>query len=104
MNKYHNKPTIINGRRFASKREAKRYAELLFLQDHGNICDLQRQVPFTLFALGGGPVGRYIADFIYFDTYTQKEVIEDAKGFRTALYRWKKKHFELQYGKKIVEV
>jgi hypothetical protein len=31
-------------------------------------------------------------------------VVEDVKGFKTELYRWKKKHVEAQYGIEIVEI
>jgi hypothetical protein len=52
-------------------------------------------------------IGKYVADFKYFrlDAPTGW-VIEDVKSpaTRTALYRWKKKHTECQYGIKITEV
>jgi hypothetical protein len=31
-------------------------------------------------------------------------VVEDVKGFKTPLYRWKKKHFEAQHGIQIREI
>jgi hypothetical protein len=31
-------------------------------------------------------------------------VVEDVKGMRTPMYRWKKKHVEAQYGITITEV
>ena len=49
-------------------------------------------------------IGAYVADFKYFDMTTGAEIIEDVKGMKTALYRWKKKHCEAQYGIQITEV
>ncbi len=62
-------------------------------------------------------VGHYIADFVYttssprcfkeegnFSTLAKDVVVDDVKGFRTELYKWKKKHFEAQYQLPITEV
>lgn len=35
---------------------------------------------------------------------TQPYVVEDVKGFKTPLYKWKKKHVEAQYGITIREI
>ena len=48
MRKYKNVPTIVDGIRFDSKKEANRDAELRLLQRAGHITNLQRQVPFDL--------------------------------------------------------
>ena len=48
MNKYHAKPTFVDGRRFASRKEAARYCELRLLERAGKIQDLTTQVPFVL--------------------------------------------------------
>ena len=50
----------------------------------------------------GQVIGRYRADFAY--QTTDGTIIEDVKGVRTALYTWKKKHVEAEYGVRIVEV
>lgn len=108
--KYRAKPTFVGGMRFASKAEARRYGELKLLEKAGKIDSLRCQVPHDL-CVGGAdgyrrPIGKYIADFVYFDRTVKpwRNVVEDVKGFRTPLYRWKKKHFEAQYGIKIKEV
>ncbi len=45
--------TLIAGVRFASKREARRYGELLMLQQAGHIQDLRPHPSFDLWAAGG---------------------------------------------------
>jgi Protein of unknown function (DUF1064) len=107
--KFHAVPTWVDGIRFASAREARRYGELRLLERAGLIRDLTLQPAFELHATvwpapAGPPhvVGIYRADFAYVtETGT---VVEDAKGVRTALYQWKKKHVEIEYGVRIVEV
>lgn len=91
--KYGNTPTVIDGQRFASKREAARYQLLKFSQDAGKITDLRCQVPFDLHAPGGQKIGRYVADFTYTwvaPDAARQHYVEDAKGVRTPLYKWKK--------------
>lgn len=48
MGKYGNKTVVFNGERFDSKREEKRWKDLLLLQEAGVIRDLKRQVKFEL--------------------------------------------------------
>lgn len=104
--KYRAKPCIIGTLRFSSQKEGKRYLELKLLQDAREISDLITQVRFALTTLDPkrqeAKVGEYVADFAY--RRDGQYVIEDTKGFRTPLYRWKKKHFEAQYGIKITEI
>lgn len=111
--KYHNKAYVLDGIRFDSQHEAQRWYELKQQQKAGLIFDLRRQVPFDLTTLsrdertvqqrGFQAVGRYVADFVYRDEYNAM-VVEDAKGVRTDIYKWKKRHFEIEYGIKIKEV
>ena len=49
-------------------------------------------------------LGKYIADFRYRAGRQGLLVVEDVKGFKTPLYRWKKKHVEAQYGITVVEI
>ncbi len=55
-------------------------------------------------------IGNYVADFAYWQVDPGRPIlgdsliVEDAKGVRTELYKWKKRHFELEYGLKISEV
>lgn len=79
--KYHNVPTVVDGQRFASKREAARYQTLLAAQGYGAIADLETQVLYR-FEVNGVKVGRYTADFRYVDVETGEVVVEDSKGKR----------------------
>lgn len=107
--KYRAVKTVVGGIRFASKREARRYNELLVLARTGHIKQLRLQPAFELSA-GGTVLGHYLADFEYLAPVKDApvnlwvKVYEDAKGFRTPLFRWKKKHVEAQYGITIREV
>ena len=76
----------------ASKKEAKRAAELKLLQRAGIISDLREQVVYELApsVVRKGrkrPPVRYVADFVYVED--GKEVTEDCKGFRTQIYALK---------------
>lgn len=111
----------IDGMRFASKKEARRYLQLKAMAEAGEIRDLKMQVPFTLIptqfeppvALNNGRKKRgrciereckYIADFAYIRAEDGAYIVEDAKGFRTDVYRIKKKLMLYVYGIRIVEV
>ncbi len=102
--KYRAKPTVVQGIRFASKREGGRYEELRLLEQAGSIRDLVLQRPFDLHAQGGERVARYVADFTYVDVATGELVVEDAKGYRTPMYRLKARWMQAEHGISIVEV
>jgi hypothetical protein len=122
--KYRATRTVVDGIAFPSKREAKRWSELLLLVRAKAICDLERQPVFPIFAVGLLPVptddtvpslfgtftlrkvGRYTGDFAYTDTRTGERVIEDVKTKATATtaYRLRKKIVEAMYGIRVVEV
>ena len=90
--KYSNCKVCIDGEEFDSKKEAKRYQELLLLQKAGKISDLKRQVKFELIPKQDGERACiYIADFQYHDADLGKMVVEDCKGCKTEVYRIKKK-------------
>lgn len=104
--KYKNEPTMRGTFRFDSKREAERFDVLTDMLARGLISHFGIQPEFTLHAIGPDDVkvkvGHYIADFTY--RAGGKTVFEDAKGMRTPLYIWKKKHAEIEYGVTIIEV
>jgi hypothetical protein len=107
--KYGAVATEIDGIRFASKKEARRYAELKLLEKAGEIRDLQLQPRYPLCAHprmhgAGVKVCDYVADFRYRSGPNGLLVIEDVKGMKTPLYRLKKKWFEAQYGIPISEI
>lgn len=113
-NKYGAKKVTLDGIRFDSQREAKRYAELRDMQKRGEISHLELQPAFKL-AVDGRPVlirskgypnGRqvtYRADFAYWDG--DKRVIEDSKGMATDVFKLKKAFVEAMFpAVRIVEV
>jgi hypothetical protein len=100
-NKYGAKRTTIDNLTFDSKHEAKRWTELKLLERAGQITDLLRQVKFPI-AVNGHPIGLYVADFAYIEK--GQRVVEDSKGVRTDLYRWKRKLVKAVHGVDIVEV
>lgn len=116
MSKYRAKPEVVDGVRFHSRKEAARYRELRLLEKAGEIVKLELQPRFPLMVPGrgnGGPyervhVGDYVADFKYvipgYRPILDIVRVEDVKGFKTPLYKWKKKHVEAQYGVQIVEI
>lgn len=123
-NKYNAKKVSVDGIEFDSKKEAKRYQELLLLQKAGEIYMLERQKvyellpaqrePDTVGKRGGVIKGKlleraveYVADFVYTDK-NGKTVVEDVKGFREggayAVFVLKRKLMLYRYGIKIIEV
>jgi hypothetical protein len=113
--KYHAEPVELDGLRFASKREAARYAALRLLERAGQIRNLQLQprYPLATVRLEAGRVvdtpvvATYVADFAYVERTADgawQPVVEDAKGVRTPVYRLKRKWFQAQYGACIREV
>lgn len=100
--KYGAIPTTVNGIRFASKREAGRYVELLYLEKAGAIENLQLQPAYPI-VLDDIAICVYKADFRYFDREKQGWIVEDVKGMKTPVYRLKKRLVEAQYGIRITE-
>lgn len=100
--KYNSKKTVVDGIDFDSKREARRYQELKALEKAGRITDLKLQVPYTLMSSTKDANGKtirsikYIADFVYREN--GQEVVEDCKGYRTEVYKIKKKLMLMIYG------
>lgn len=81
------------GEWFDSLHEYKRYKTLQALEAAGEITELRRQVSYKLapsvIINGRKHTSRkYIADFVYIKD--GKEVVEDAKGFLTEMYRFKR--------------
>ena len=103
-----NKPCLVDGIRFHSRKEARRYRELMLLQKAGLISNLILQPKYKL-AVGNRPIllksDRYkngrqvtaIMDFAYIDEGGQ-EVVEDVKGIDTPISRLKRAIVEAQYG------
>ena len=118
-NKYRNSKTIVDGKEFASRKEARRYQELKLLEQNGDIENLDCQVKYVLIPTqrepdiigvrGGVKKGKviekevsYIADFVYMQD--GQLVVEDTKGFKTKEYIIKRKMMLYFYGIKIREI
>ena len=99
--KYKNKPLVVDQIRFASQQEGMRYLQLKAMLQKGEITRLQLQPSFTI-RVEGEVICRYVADFQYLKD--GKLVVEDAKGFRTDVYRLKKKLLHACFGIEIQEV
>ena len=133
QHKYRAKPTTVDGVRFASKKESRRYAELKLLEKAGEIRGLEIQPSFDLlvpvrtdearmamvkalargkgFSCAHEKVGVYRADFRYqqktlsaSENDRYRTITEDVKGIRTATYRLKKRMVEATYGIQIHEI
>lgn len=111
MSKYNSKKTVVDGQKFDSKKEARRYQELLLLEKAGEIKNLSRQVKFVLIPSQRDENGKvverecsYKADFTYEEEGGIKTVVEDVKGYRTKEYIIKRKLLLYQYGIRIREV
>lgn len=119
-NKYGANKIIVEGIAFDSKREARRYLDLLLLLNAGEISDLRMQVKYVLIPAqrepdiigprGGRKPGKllenelsYIADFVYLDK-EGNTIVEDTKGFRTTDYIIKRKLMLWIHGIRIREV
>lgn len=85
-NKYGNKKLEIDGLKFDSKAEYKRWKELELLQKAGEISGLDRQVSFVLIDSFIDKAGvkergiKYLADFFYYDKKKANWIIEDKKS------------------------
>lgn len=101
-NKYKNKKVVIDGIKFDSQKEGRRYCELKLLERAGEIRDLELQVRFD-FEHTGVNLGFYKADFCYSETLPIKHITEDCKGFKTPMYKLKKKMMKAFHGIEILE-
>lgn len=106
MNKYHNKKCIYKDMTFDSKKERDYYVILEMMLKNNQITDLKTQVKFELqpsFKFNGKTIRSisYIADFTYIKD--GKLIIVDTKGYRTEVYKLKKKMMQYK-GLEIKEI
>lgn len=98
------KVTAPDGQKFDSQKEYHRWCELKLLERAGKINRLQRQVRFELIPKQVGETAcHYVADFVYYDDLWNL-VVEDAKGYKTDVYKIKKKLMLYIHGIRIQEV
>lgn len=101
--KYGNRSLMVDGLKFDSIKESKRYVELKYRQIAGEIDTLTMQPEFVLVPEFVDCMGEnhrklsYFADFSYYDKKMEKTVVEDVKGFKTDVYKLKKKMFLYKY-------
>ena len=105
--KYNASKVVIDGHRFDSRREARRYEELKQREAAGKIAQLELQPRFELqpaFRYRGEAVRKieYVADFRYLDYERGGLVVEDVKGMKTDVYRLKRKLFLAKYGDGVI--
>lgn len=96
--KYRANKVEIDGIKFDSQKEGNYYNELKLRLQAKEIKGFCRQAEFIL-----APNLRYKADFIVFNNDGTCEII-DVKGFKTQVYKDKKKVFEDKFNLKINEV
>ncbi len=96
-NKYGAKKCEVDGFKFDSQREARRYLQLRALEKAGELRELKLQVPIMLTGSNGAPMlsraGRQMrltVDFSYYCTTRDRRVYEDAKGKPTRDYEVRK--------------
>ena len=104
--KYGNKKTTVDGVKYDSRKEARRYLELKALEEQGKISELKQQVKFELIPRQDGEKAtRYIADFTYMQN--GELVVEDVKSPATrenGVYIIKRKLMLERHGIRIKEV
>lgn len=110
-------PQVIDGIRFASKAEGRRYLELKLLARAGEITHLECHPKFE-FVIGKLPLKdrttnrkiTYSADFAYRQRHGFTRIVEDVKGFKkgkpiqTPEYRIKKALMWAVHGIEVIEV
>lgn len=100
-NKFGAKKTEYKDRVYDSSKEAKRAFELDAMLRAGEILKIEYQPKYEI-VVNGQRVANYFADFRV--TYSDGHVeVEDTKGFKTPIYKLKKKLVEAIHNIKIVE-
>ena len=95
--KYNNNKIKYQGLTFDSKKEFEYYLILKDKEKRGLVFNLKRQVPLEIQPAFVDKTGVkhmaiiYKADFVYTDRLTGTERYIDVKGFRTEVYKLKKK-------------
>lgn len=107
--KYHNKKVKYDGYTFDSIREKNYYIKLKLLEKAGKIKELELQKEYELqpsYKLNNKTSRKitYRADFTYKTTKDDKMHVIDVKGFKTDVYKLKKKLFEYKYRIEIEEI
>ena len=115
--KYHAVKATVDGIKFDSKKEARRYEELLERLESGEIRDLKLQPHFTLQEAFKTVDGESIKSIVYVADFSYRErrlddggeeyyplVVEDVKGVKTDVYIMKRKMMIERFGITVREV
>lgn len=101
-NKYGAKKITVDGIKFDSKAEARRYGQLKMLVMAGEISNLKLQPAYELLCPtpqgATAKVAKYTADFKYTCNKTGNRIVEDVKGKDTRESKRARKHLLLQTG------
>ena len=95
--KYNNRKVTYQGLTFDSKKEFEYYLLLKDKEKRGLVFNIKRQVPLEIQPAFTDKTGvkhraiTYKADFVYTDRLTGTTRYIDVKGFRTEVYKLKKK-------------
>jgi hypothetical protein len=101
--KYRNKKTPnADGTISDSRKEARIDAQMMLLKNSKNVASVKRKRKFPL-VVRDKLICTYICDWEVIYCNGRQEVY-DAKGFKTSVYRLKKKLMEALYGITIIEV
>ncbi len=99
--KFNNQVVHEDDKVFGSQMEQRRYHQLLYIQQAGEISGLETQKAFLLQESFRDEHGKhhraisYVVDFYYLER--DREVAEDTKGHPTAAFRLKEKLFRVRY-------
>jgi hypothetical protein len=96
---------VVDGIKFDSKAEARRYGELKLLERAGEIRALGLHPKF-IFELNGVRIGSYKADFQYLLRHSEQLIVEDVKSpaSKTQMYRLRKNMMQAFHGVLVREV
>lgn len=97
QSKYRSVKTEVDGITFDSKVEARRYGQLKLLERQGQIRNLTLQPEFDLI-VNGVRICRYRGDFQYEVEDQSRPIVEDVKGYKTAVFRLKQKLLKACHG------
>ncbi|MCC0013607.1 MAG: DUF1064 domain-containing protein [Rhodobiaceae bacterium] len=97
--KFRNEPIVVDGRRYASKREAAYCEELIQLEKAGRIGGLELQKRFPLLGPTGEVICVYVADAAFFDHEQGRLRVIDVKGApETEAFKLKRKMMRVLKG------
>lgn len=100
MSKFHNVITEVDGFKFASGKESRRYSTLKLMERAGEIEALEVHPVYPL-SVNGVKIGKIIPDFRY--RRAGQVVVEDVKSKPTitSIFRWKARHLLAEHGLKV---